>query len=236
MPPRAALNLMLRVLNQLLLWSSVAMLMLSAGVAGLSLWMEYSTRNRIIDSPALCPLSQVAIVFGTSHRLRNGAPNPYYQGRLDVAASLFFSGRTELLLLSGDNRTVQYNEPFTMWKGLRARGIPASTMTRDYAGFSTFDTLIRAHRVFGIEQAVLVSQRWHLPRALLIARHEGIDAYGCAAPGDIQDSALLRREEWARIKTLWDLYIWPRRPHFLGNPERLNQPDPVTPLLQEASL
>ncbi|BBG30597.1 SanA/YdcF family protein [Zymobacter palmae] len=236
MPPRAARDLMLRVLSRLFFWCSAVVLAASAGVVSLSLWMQYITRDRIIDSPQLCPLSQVAIVFGTSHRLRNGAPNPYYQGRLDVAAALFYSGRTELLLLSGDNRTMQYNEPVTMWKALRARGIPASTMTRDYAGFSTFDTLIRAHRVFGIGQAVLVSQRWHLPRALLIARHEGIDAYGCAAPGEIRDSTLLLREEWARIKTLWDLYLWPRQPHFLGSPEPLNQPDPITPLLQEASL
>lgn len=236
MQPRAARNLMLRALSRLLLWASSAIVAVSAGVVGLSLWMQYITRDRIIDTPQLCPLSQVAIVFGTSHRLRNGAPNPYYQGRLDVAAALFYSGRTELLLLSGDNRTAQYNEPVAMWKALRARGVPSSTMTRDYAGFSTFDTLIRAHRVFGIDQAVLVSQRWHLPRALLIARHEGIDAYGCAAPGEIQGPKLLLREEWARIKTLWDLYIWPRQPHFLGDPEPLNQPEPVTPLLQQASL
>lgn len=233
---RAALDLILRASSQLLLWCSALVLMLATGVGLLSYWIQYSTRDRIIDLPENCPLSQVAIVFGTSHRLRNGAPNPYYQGRLDVAASLFHSGRTELLLLSGDNRTMQYNEPVAMWKALRSRGIPSSTMTRDYAGFSTFDTLIRAHRVFGIEQAILVSQRWHLPRALLIARHEGIDAYGCVAPGEVQDSALLRREEWARIKMVWDLYVWPRQPHFLGEPEQLNQPEPITPLLQEASL
>lgn len=236
MQPRAALGLMLRVVSYLLLWGSVMVLMLSIGVGVLSRWVQYSMRDRIIDTPESCPLSQVAIVFGTSHRLRNGAPNPYYQGRLDVATALFFSGRTELLLLSGDNRTQQYNEPFTMWKALRARGVPSSTMTRDYAGFSTFDTVTRAHRVFGIDQAVLISQRWHLPRALLIARHEGIDAYGCVAPGEIQDRALLRREEWARLKTLWDLYIWPREPHFLGAPEILNKPAPVTPLLQDAAL
>lgn len=228
---RAALDLMLRVLSRLLLWSSLAALLLSAIVGALSAWVQYTTRDRIIEPPERCPYAQVAVVFGTSHRLRNGAPNPYYQGRLDVAASLFFSGRAVLLLLSGDNRTVQYNEPAAMWKALRARGVPASTMTRDYAGFSTFDTLIRAHRVFGIDRAMLISQRWHLPRALLIARHEGIEAYGCAAPGNIQDSALQLREEWARLKTIWDLYLWPRQPHFLGAPEVLNKPVFHIPLL-----
>ena len=231
MPLRAALDLMLRVLSRLLLWSSLAALLLSAIVGGLSAWVQYTTHDRIIEPTERCPYAPVAVVFGTSHRLRNGAPNPYYQGRLDVAASLFFSGRAALLLLSGDNRTVQYNEPAAMWKALRTRGVPASTMTRDYAGFSTFDTLIRAHRVFGIDRAVLISQRWHLPRALLIARHEGIDAYGCVAPGDIQDSALQLREEWARLKTLWDLYLWPRQPHFLGAPETLNKPVFHIPLL-----
>ena len=230
---RPAFLTLLRFLSLAALWGSACLLILSVAVAALSQWVLYSTRDRIIDVPQACPLMQVAIVFGTSHRLRNGSPNPYYQGRLEVAASLFDSGRAELLLLSGDNRTLKYNEPMTMWKGLRARGVPVGTMTRDYAGFSTFDTLIRAHRVFGVERAILVSQRWHLPRALLIAQHEGIDAYGCVAPGDIQGEALYRREEWARLKTLWDLFIWPRQPHFLGSPEPLLQPAPVTPVVRD---
>lgn len=233
MTTRSVADAAMRILSRLMLWGSLSICLLFVLVIGLSQWVIYTTRDRIIDTPEACPTNQVAIVFGTSHRLRNGAPNPYYQGRLDVAASLFDSGHAKLLLLSGDNRTMHYNEPMAMWKGLRTRGVPVATMTRDYAGFSTFDTLTRAHRVFGIQRATLVSQRWHLPRALLIARHEGIDAYGCVAPGNIQDRALHRREEWARLKTLWDLYVWPRQPHFLGSPEPLQQPTSIMPTVQE---
>lgn len=204
---------------------SAMMLLLSIVVALLSLWMMSSTRDRIIVQVDACPVTQVAIVFGTSHRLRNGQPNPYYLGRMESAARWVHEGRIQQLLLSGDNRALSYNEPMVMWKGLRARGVPADVMTRDYAGFSTFDTLIRARKVFGIDKAVLITQVWHLPRALWIAEHIGLDAYGCSAPGELDDPGMLRREEWAQLRAIWDTLIWPRQPRFLGPSIALSQPD-----------
>ncbi|WP_244883834.1 SanA/YdcF family protein [Halomonas caseinilytica] len=188
-----------------------------------NLWMLTSTRSRIDLELSQCQSERVGIVFGTSHWTRSGARNPHFEGRMRAAASLVHDGRVAHLLLSGDNSTRYYNEPVTMWKDLRGRNIPDAVMTLDYAGFSTFDTLARARDVFAVKRALLVTQSWHLPRALFIADALGIEARGCAAPERPSDSTLrLRAREWvARVATLGDLYLWGREPHFLGPMEPL---------------
>ncbi|WP_254783144.1 SanA/YdcF family protein [Halomonas caseinilytica] len=188
-----------------------------------NLWMLTSTRSRIDLELSQCQPERVGIVFGTSHWTRSGARNPHFEGRMRAAASLVHDGRVAHLLLSGDNSTRYYNEPVTMWKDLRGRNIPDAVMTLDYAGFSTFDTLARARDVFAVKRALLVTQSWHLPRALFIADALGIEARGCAAPERPSDSTLrLRAREWvARVATLGDLYLWGREPHFLGPMEPL---------------
>ncbi|WP_223302829.1 SanA/YdcF family protein [Halotalea alkalilenta] len=188
-----------------------------------NLWVWAATRDRLVADATLCPRLEVGIVFGTSSRMRSGVPNPYYHARLDTAAELWRLGRIEHLLLSGDNRSLYYNEPVTMWRDLLARHVPRSAMTLDYAGLSTFDTLVRAREVFGVEQAALVTQPWHLPRALFIAQAEGIDAYGCAAMPEQAgvDRYVSLREWFARAMTVGDLYLWHREPRFLGPKEPL---------------
>ncbi|MCW4151519.1 YdcF family protein [Halomonas sp. 18H] len=197
----------------------LAILLFLAG----NLWVLSTTRGRIEPDPALCQARQVAIVFGTSHWTRSGMRNPHFEGRMQAAASLIEDRKIEHLLLSGDNSTRYYNEPITMWKDLLDRGVPESAMTLDYAGFSTFDTLTRARDVFAVNRALLVTQDWHLPRALFIADKLGVEARGCVAPTRPSDGTLrLRAREWvARLATLGDLYVWGREPHFLGPREPL---------------
>ncbi|AOM01845.1 ElyC/SanA/YdcF family protein [Cobetia marina] len=204
-------------------------------VVGLNLWVVMSTRDRIASSPLTCESREVGIVFGTSHGLVGGGRNPHYQARLDTAAQLYRLHRVSNLLLSGDNRTRYYNEPMTMWRDLRDRNVPQQFMTLDYAGFSTFDTLVRAHKVFGVDQAVLVTQPWHLPRALFIADVLGLDAVGCPAVSERRPAGLrLMLREWlARAATVGDLYLWGRKPRFLGPAERL--PTPVLPAVPAVS-
>jgi SanA protein len=190
---------------------------------GGNLWILSETRERIDHGLEQCVPERVGIVFGTSHWTRSGKRNPHFEGRMQAAARLYRDERVQHLLLSGDNSTRYYNEPVTMWRDLRGREIPDAAMTLDYAGFSTFDTLSRARHVFGVDRALLVTQSWHLPRALFIAEALGIEARGCAAPERPADGALrLRAREWvARVATLGDLYIWGREPHFLGPKEPL---------------
>lgn len=208
-------------------WTIVGLLAAGAmTVVGLNLWVVMATHDRIATSPLTCQSREVGIVFGTSHGLVGGGSNPHYQARLDTAAQLYRLRRVSNLLLSGDNRTRYYNEPMTMWRDLRARNVPQELMTLDYAGFSTFDTLVRAHKVFGVDEAVLVTQPWHLPRALFIADALGLEAVGCPAISERQPPGLkLMLREWlARAATVGDLYLWGRKPRFLGPQESLPTP------------
>jgi SanA protein len=214
------------------LWKVFKLLLMSLGavallallvVAGANLWMVEATRERIAGTPSSCHPERVGIVFGTSHWTRSGVRNPYFEARMDAAARLIHLGSVDHLLLSGDNRTRYYNEPVTMWRDLRDRRVRDADMTLDYAGFSTFDTLARARDVFDVERALLITQGWHLPRALYIAEALGLEARGCAVTdGEVAGLWRLKAREWlARAATLGDLYLWSREPYFLGPLEPL---------------
>ncbi len=213
-------------------WKAFRCILMALGAAVLlaallfvaaNLWMLGRTQARIEHELPLCAAERVGIVFGTSHWTRSGVRNPYFDARMSASARLLRLGRVDHLLLSGDNRTLSYNEPATMWRDLRGREVADADMTLDYAGFSTFDTLARARDVFGVERALLVTQAWHLPRALFIAEALGIEARGCAvASRSVAGVWRLQAREWvARVATLGDLYLWGREPYFLGPLEPL---------------
>lgn len=206
----------------LMLLGALALLAALLFVAG-NVWVLGQTQARIEHELPLCGPERVGIVFGTSHWTRSGVRNPHFDARMSAASRLIRLGRVQHLLLSGDNRTRFYNEPVTMWRDLRARYVRDQDMTLDYAGFSTFDTLARARDVFGVERAVLVTQAWHLPRALFIADALGLEVIGCAAPTrPVSGQWRLQAREWlARVSTLGDLYLWGREPYFLGPLEPL---------------
>ncbi|MEQ6918454.1 SanA/YdcF family protein [Halomonas aquatica] len=182
------------------------------------------TLGLIEAEPQQCVSEPVGIVFGTSHWTRSGDRNPHFEGRMDAASRLIQLGLVDHLLISGDNSTRYYNEPVTMWRDLRGRDVRDEDMTLDYAGFSTFDTLSRARDVFGVERALLITQDWHLPRALFIGKALGLEVRGCAAPEHVVSGLWrLKLREWvARVATLGDLYVWGREPHFLGPLEPLD--------------
>lgn len=200
---------------------------------GANAWMLGKTQARIEHQLPLCAAAPVGIVFGTTHWARGGGRNPHFEARMSAAARLVRLQRVEHLLLSGDNRTRFYNEPQAMWQDLNARHVPSEVMTMDFAGFSTYDTLVRARDVFGVERAVLVTQAWHLPRALFIADALGLEVQGCATPAEpVAGLWRLQLREWlARARTLGDLYVWGREPYFLGPLEPL----PVTPQGEEST-
>ena len=206
-------------------------LLLCAGLlfVGINLWVLGKTQSRIEHELPLCGPERVGIVFGTSHWTRSGVRNPHFDARINAASRLLRLGRVEHLLLSGDNRTRQYNEPIVMWRDLRTQHVRDMDMTLDYAGFSTFDTLARAKGVFGVEQALLITQVWHLPRALFIADALGLEAHGCSAPSrPVAGLWRLQAREWvARVATVGDLYLWGREPYFLGPLEPLDISPPA---------
>lgn len=215
-------------------------LLLCAGLlfVSINLWILGKTHSRIEHELPLCGPERVGIVFGTSHWTRSGVRNPHFDARINAASRLLRLGRAEHLLLSGDNRTRQYNEPIVMWRELRAQHVRDADMTLDYAGFSTFDTLARAKGVFGVEQALLITQAWHLPRALFIADALGLEAQGCSAPTrPVTGLWRLQAREWvARVATVGDLYLWGREPYFLGPLEPLDISPPAWRQLIEREL
>ena len=182
-----------------------------------NLRVRNTARGRLYDDVQAIGRQHAALLLGTSARLRNGTPNPYFEYRMDAAAELFRAGKVDCILVSGDNRHASYNEPMAMRKALMERDIPDSLIFLDYAGFRTLDSVVRACEVFGQTSYIVVSQRFHNERAVYLAARHGIDAVGfnardVHAPGAMKVQA---REWLARVSACWDV-LTGRGPHFLG--------------------
>src|SRR5919109_3159473 len=136
-------------------------------------------KNRIYQKDD-APRERLAIVFGAGLR-RDGTPTPILRDRVETAASLYISGKVEKLLMSGDNSFLYYNEPEAMRQYAISLGVPDHAIAMDYAGRRTYDTCYRAKAIFGMESALLVTQKFHLPRALFLCNALGLDAYGVEA-------------------------------------------------------
>ncbi|MEU9889261.1 ElyC/SanA/YdcF family protein [Sphaerisporangium sp. NPDC051017] len=164
------------------------------------------------------PPAPVALVLGAG--LFHGVPSPMLATRLDLAAALYRDGRVRALLLSGDNGRVGYDEPSAMRAYLLARGVPAGVMVLDYAGFDTWDSCVRAREVFGARRLTVVTQNFHLPRAVALCRAAGIEAFGVGDdsfavwPGQTVVYAV--REFGATAKGFLDAMVLRSSPVFPG--------------------
>ncbi|HEX9616857.1 MAG TPA: ElyC/SanA/YdcF family protein [Anaerolineales bacterium] len=167
------------------------------------------------------PPQQVAIVFGAGLRW-DGSPSPVLRDRVDTAAQLYFSGKVEKLLMSGDNRWEDYNEPAAMQAYALSLGIPAEDIVLDYAGRRTYDTCYRARHIFKVESAALVTQGFHLPRALYLCNTMGLTSIGVSADQrNYRQRATLfwnLRETAATLVALWEVHV-SRPVPVLGEPE-----------------
>ena len=177
--------------------------------------------GRIFRGTSQIPANDVALVLGTSKVTRKGNPNLHFTQRINAAVELFRSGKVQHLLVSGDNHIATYDEPTDMLNALVAAGIPTNAVTRDYAGFRTLDSVVRANSVFGLKNFTIVTEEFHCPRALWIAKQRGLNAVAFAAP-DLSARWSLRvkaRESLARVLCGLDLYVLNRSPQFPGPPE-----------------
>ena len=171
------------------------------------------TYNHLSDIPA----NRVGLVLGTSKYLSNGYPNLYYRYRIDAAVKLFKAGKVKYLLVSGDNSTKRYDEPTMMKEDLVARGIPASRIYLDYAGFRTLDSVVRAKEIFGQTSITVISQQFHNERAIFLADWFDVKAVGFNAR-DVGAKYGLKtkiRERFARVKMMIDVVIG-TEPRFGG--------------------
>ena len=134
----------------------------------------------LITEVDAAPTRPVAIVFGAGIR-SGGQLSPILKDRMDTAIALYNAGKARKLLVSGDNSTLDYNEPGAMYDYAVTQGVSPEDVIRDYAGRRTYDTCYRAGHIFGVDEAILVTQRFHLPRALFTCRNLGVEAVGVSA-------------------------------------------------------
>ncbi|MGW7706520.1 SanA/YdcF family protein [Streptomyces sp. NPDC054771] len=179
-----------------------------------SAW-TYTVADARIRTTADAPAQQVAMVFGAG--LWQGRPTQYLANRLKAAAELYRDGKVKVVLVTGDNSRKEYDEPDAMRTYLREHGVPDEHIVSDFAGFDTWDSCVRAKRIFGVDRAVLVSQGFHIRRAIALCRSAGIDAYGVGVDA-VHDATWYyggTREVFAAGKAALDAVFRPD-PHFLG--------------------
>lgn len=225
--PKAAPHPLVAVFRRIAALLFTVLTLLILGIILCNLWICGSTHQDIYDRAEDVPPHNVGLVLGTSRFIAPKIPNPHFINRVEAATRLFQSGNVKHLLVSGDNRTDYYNEPRDLRASLIEQGVPATRITCDFAGLRTLDSVIRAGEVFGQKQLVIISDDFHVPRAVFIARAKGIDAVGlkCARVPRKRSQRSRSREWFARVKAVLDLYLFDTKPRHFGEPVPINLPE-----------
>jgi SanA protein len=177
-----------------------------------------TSKNQIFSQLYELPEYKTALVLGTSKYLMNGRVNLYFKNRIDKTVQLYKSGKINCIIVSGDNGSSAYDEPTQMKADLIKAGIPSSMIVCDYAGFRTLDSIVRAKLVFGCNNMVIISQKFHLERALYLAKRNNVKAVGLKAK-DVPywyNKSGYYRECLARVKAVYDVCLFNKQPKFLG--------------------
>ncbi len=203
-----------------MIWFALGVILAGSAIIGSGIWIERTAQGRVYSAAELVPTHQIGVVLGCAPTLPDGRENLFFTYRIQAAAELFHAGRVTHLLVSGDNSRLDYDEPSAMRDALIEKGVPTERITLDYAGFRTLDSVVRARRVFQQYDFVVVSQAFHVKRAIFIARFHDANVVGFAAQ-DVPRTTGLKtnlREHLARVKTVLDVTLLNRQPKFLGSP------------------
>lgn len=217
-----------RWLGRALIAGAALVVLVVGGVVVANVHVTHSIDAYAFDEVDQVPVRPVAIVFGAG--VVNGQATPALADRVGGAVALYHQGRVEHLLMTGDNSSEEYDEVSVMRDLALAQGVPAAAITRDHAGFDTRSSCYRARDVFGVRSAVLVTQDYHLSRALYSCRDLGIDAVGLRIPdwqhhperldwGQYPGSdgrRYIAREWLARVNALVEAHLTHPEPQFLG--------------------
>lgn len=198
----------------LVLFSTVG---LNSLFANDSNYLIYSDINKV-------PTKKAALVLGTAKYVSKGKQNYFYTYRIKAAVKLWKAKKVDAIVVSGD-KSKYYDEVTTMYKDLIRAGVPKKYITKDYFGFRTFDSIVRAKEVFDLDDYIIVSQKFHLNRALYIAHEKGQDAIGFAAKaieGTKAAKKMEEREALAQIKAFLDINILMTKPKVLGKKIKVN--------------
>jgi SanA protein len=176
-----------------------------------------SSRKSLFDDISQVTPHKVGIVLGTSRYLQSGESNPWFHFRIKAAAELYHAGKIKYIILSGDNREINYNEPEQMRREIIKHNVPDSVLFLDYAGLRTLDSMVRSRKIFGQDRIIVISQKFHNERAVFLAKAYDIQAigYNAQSPESEFQTKVIFREILARVKVFIDL-ITQKQPRFLG--------------------
>ena len=204
-----------------------------AAVAGAWVVIDLSSSARIYDDPDALRPAKAGLVLGSARLARDYVANPFFATRIAAAAALFRAGKVEYLIVSGNQARGGrprggYDEPTDMRDALVAAGVPRQRIYRDYAGYRTLDSVVRAREVFGLDRVIVISQAFHLSRALFLAHARGLDDDGFAAENPAWRYRLrtFLREIGARVVAVLDVWLG-AQPRRLGTPVQLGVDAPT---------
>ena len=204
-------------------WTAFLVILFIATIVTSYFVVGYSSKKLIYQNVSKLPNADVALVLGTSRYTTTGYANLFFKYRIKAAVDLYKTGKVKHIIVSGDNSLFEYNEPREMRTALVREGIPIEAITLDFAGFRTLDSVVRCKEVFGQNNFIIISQEFHVARALFIAKKFNIDAIGYAAKSPPQSYSFKTnfREFFARTRAVIDLYVLNTQPKFLGSKETI---------------
>ncbi len=195
------------------------------GLIGIDMYIANQAAPNLYNDIKKIPAKKAALVLGTAKYMVGGGKNYFYTYRIRAAVKLFKAGKVKAIVVSGDNSTKYYNETSKMQQDLIKAGIPGSYITLDPLGVRTLDSVVRAEAIFDLKDYIIVSQKFHLERALFIAKTKGQKVIGFMAkdiPGTTAAYRMKAREYLARAKAFLDVYILHTKPKFYGKKEKVN--------------
>jgi len=186
-------------------------------------WVIWETRTYVHSSVESLPATAVGVVLGTSKNIAPNRPNLHFQTRMEATSRLYQAGRIRHVIVSGAQNSRYYDEPTDMISALVALGIPKSAITPDRSGFRTLDSVVRVAEVFGETRYTLITDDFHINRAVFLARHHGHDAIGFSATR-VEPALSFKsrfREIFARVKAVLDVYLFSTQPREHSEPRHL---------------
>ena len=205
---------------RVILWSCVTCgLLCVIAILSCNIAVKHCSKGRMYSDVQQIPYRKVGLVLGTTPFTATGRVNCYYRNRMQAAAELYFAKKISYILVSGDNHVMTYNEPEEMRNSLVALGVPRSAIYLDYAGFRTYDSMVRGKKVFNLDSVTVISQKWHNERAIYIAERKGLDAIAYNAKDVKVRLSFFKnhaREALSKVKVVLDI-LFHKKPKFLGD-------------------
>lgn len=204
--------------KKLILFFIISFLLLLISLISTNYWVINSTRSQLYSDVASTPQNDIGLLLGANKKSSRGGDNLYFKNRIKAASDLFKAGKIKHIIVSGDNHIKEYDEATDMCDALIWEGIPDSCITLDYAGFRTFDSMVRCLKVFKQKNVTVISQEFHNQRAVFIGNYYEMNVIGFNAK-DVPAKYSIKtaiREYFAKLKAVLDLYVLHTEPKFLG--------------------